>query len=72
MTGGATLSEPSKDADRAPPKGLYCRGCWGQLFKVWYTRSLSRGRIRRCRICEHCGKKMWTTEHDVGNTRPGR
>lgn len=62
----ATLSErAANDDDRAPPRGLYCRVCWCQWFRVYYTRRLSKGRVRRCRICQHCGKRLYTTETDV-------
>lgn len=69
-----TLSDrPTKDEDRAPPKGLYCRACWCQWFKVHKTRPLSGGRIRRVRICQNpnCGKRLYTTEIDPGAPKQG-
>ena len=46
-------------------RGLVCRRCEGQAFRVIYTRPAWGGRIQRRRECRHCGKRITTWE------RPG-
>jgi hypothetical protein len=50
------------NGDRDPPVGVYCRWCWCQMMRVYWTRRALGGKIQRCRICLHCGKKTYTTE----------
>lgn len=59
-----TLAKPNGteiDPDRLPPRGLYCPGCWCQMLRVYYVRK-ALGRTVRCRICQNCGRKVYTSE----------
>jgi len=47
-------------------KGLRCRECGCRDLRVYYTRKLTDGRIRRVRVCRHCGKKLTSPEREVG------
>jgi len=56
----------SKDAAAAEQKGLVCRHCGCQHFRVVYTRPAWGGRIMRRRECRHCGRRMTTWERTGG------
>jgi len=43
-------------------RGLECRYCGCEHFRVVYTRPTWGGRIMRRRECRHCGKRMTTWE----------
>jgi len=47
-------------------RGLVCRACGCQHFRVVYTRPTWNGRIMRRRECRHCGKRMTTWERARG------
>ena len=47
-------------------RGLVCRACGCQHFRVVYTRPTWAGRIMRRRECRHCGKRMTTWERTGG------
>lgn len=53
---------PTAESD----KGLCCRRCGCRDLRVYYTRKLREGRIRRVRICRYCGARLTTTEKEVG------
>lgn len=46
----------------AEPRGLVCRVCGCQHFYVTHTEPLPGGKIRRRRVCRHCGAKYVTYE----------
>ena len=48
----------TKDALR----GLVCRACGCQHFRVLYTRRAWGGRLLRRRTCRHCGRRITTYE----------
>lgn len=52
----ADVSAPQDDS------GIRCPGCGCRDLRVYYTRPLSGGRIRRVRICRYCAKRVMTTE----------
>ena len=64
----SSASSPGSPVRRTwpPPadnqRGLVCRHCGCQDFRVTYTRSTWHGRIMRRRQCRHCGKRMLTWE----------
>ena len=47
-------------------RGLRCRDCGRQDFRVIYTRPTRGGRLLRRRECRHCGARFTTCEHVVG------
>ena len=61
------LGMMAADVGDAPPEelvdvGIRCPGCGCKDLRVYYTRSLTGGRIRRRRICRNCGRMVSTTE----------
>ena len=56
----------SKEAKPEDKRGLECRHCGCQHFRVIYTRPAWGGGIRRRRECRHCGKRMTTWEKTIG------
>jgi hypothetical protein len=60
---GLSSSTPAPaEAKPAEPRGLVCRVCGCQHFYVTHTESLPGGKIRRRRVCRHCGAKYVTYE----------
>lgn len=45
--------------------GIVCRACGCADLRVFKTRRISGGRIRRERVCRNCGKRTITTEHEA-------
>lgn len=57
------------DEKQPPPKGdgrgVECPACGCPESQVYYTRRLAK-KIRRRRICDHCGRKFTTSEAITG------
>ena len=51
-----------QDVKVKPTKGLVCRVCGGQSFRVIYTRRADGGRLMRRRECKRCGRRFTTWE----------
>ena len=72
MDGSTTRSRPeSADGRKKWPsdedqRGLECRHCGCQHFRVIYTRRGWGGKLIRRRECRHCGKRMTTWERPIG------
>jgi len=49
-------------------RGLQCRQCGCQHFRVVYTRPYRGGRLVRRRECRHCGRRITTWERAIGGT----
>ena len=47
-------------------RGLRCRVCPSQRFRVVYTRAAWGGRVVRRRQCRNCGVRMTTWEYAIG------
>ena len=47
-------------------RGLKCRECGCQHFRVIYTRAAWGGKLVRRRECRHCGTRMTTWERMIG------
>jgi hypothetical protein len=60
-----TVLDAVSEEPQAEPVGIVCRQCGCADLRVWYTRRLRGGRIRRVRVCRHCGKRAVTTEHEA-------
>ncbi|RPI81170.1 MAG: hypothetical protein EHM42_09725 [Planctomycetaceae bacterium] len=62
-----TVMLPMGNTDEQPdePVGIVCRQCGCADLRVWRTRRMRGGRIRRERVCRHCGKRTVTTEHEA-------
>lgn len=45
-----------------PERGIACPKCGCRHLLTTNTERLSNGRIRRRKVCRHCGKKLVTTE----------
>ena len=54
--------EENKDEQR----GLVCRQCGGQRFRVLYTRRATGCRLIRRRECRDCGGRITTWERAIG------
>lgn len=52
-------------------RGLECRHCGCQHFRVVYTRPIRGGRLVRRRECRHCGKRLMTWEQPIGQSVGG-
>jgi hypothetical protein len=44
------------------PKGIPCSRCGCTHHFTSHVRPLDDGRVRRYRICRHCGRRFTTTE----------
>lgn len=55
-----------KEAD--DQRGLKCRSCGGQRFRVIYTRASWGAKILRRRQCRRCGTRLTTWERAIGGT----
>ena len=59
--------QPSKAGDEHEELlGIACPSCGCRDLRVWRTRPLSDGRIRRERKCRNCGRLVLTTERVIG------
>lgn len=47
-------------------RGLRCRRCGGQQFRVIDTRAALDGKVIRRRECRICGSRMTTWERAIG------
>jgi transcriptional regulator NrdR family protein len=47
---------------REPNRGLECPHCGCRHFYTTHTEPLRDGRIRRRKVCRHCGRKVVTYE----------
>lgn len=54
-------------APQAESRGLECRVCGCNHFRVLYTRQIRGGKIKRRRQCmnSHCGREITTYEREV-------
>ena len=59
---GINLNKKACDDQR----GLRCRECGSQRFRVVYTRARRGGRVVRRRQCRECGKRITTWEYAIG------
>jgi len=63
-------SPQSKAAE--PPRGIVCPRCGCCHFRTTHTEPLPSGRIRRRKVCRHCGRRMVTYELPPGMAGPDR
>ncbi len=49
--------------------GLVCRKCGCRHFLTQRTEPASLGRIRRRKVCRHCGQVITTYEREGGGTK---
>jgi len=57
----STAENPAED-----PRGLRCRACGGQRFRVVYTRRAWGRKVVRRRECRNCGVRVTTWERAIG------
>ncbi len=50
-----------------PPRGIECPSCGCRHFYTTHTEPLRDGRIRRRKVCRHCGRKIVTYEAAPGH-----
>ncbi len=55
-----------KRPSSSPQRGIECSQCGCRHFYTTHTEPLRDGRIRRRKVCRHCGRKMVTFEHPAG------
>ena len=60
----ALLTDPAPQVT-SEPVGIVCRQCGCADLRVYRTVKLSKSRIRRERICRHCGNRLITTEQEA-------
>ncbi|GIW56314.1 MAG: hypothetical protein KatS3mg082_2718 [Nitrospiraceae bacterium] len=53
------MSDDRTDQDN---RGIRCLRCGCRHFKTTHTEPLRDGRIRRRKVCRHCGRKIVTFE----------
>lgn len=61
-----TLKESGQSDD---DRGLRCRNCGCQHFRVVYTRPAHGSKVVRRRQCRHCGSRVTTWERAIGGGR---
>ncbi|HOM16568.1 MAG TPA: hypothetical protein PLQ00_04525 [Thermoguttaceae bacterium] len=54
------------EQEKEQAKGLECRRCGCRHFYVTHTLQLPDGRIKRRRVCRHCGTPIVTFEVPLG------
>jgi transcriptional regulator NrdR family protein len=47
------------------PRGIECLQCGCRHFYTTHTEPLRDGRIRRRKVCRHCGRKLVTYEAPI-------
>ncbi len=55
------VPSPTPQAPK-PERGIACPRCGCCHFRTTHTEPLPSGRIRRRKVCRHCGKKVVTYE----------
>lgn len=50
-------------------RGLRCPKCGCAHWRVVYTRARAGGRLVRRRECRNCGRRITTTERQVGSSQ---
>jgi len=58
-----TVKEKQPDSEL---RGLRCRSCGGQRFRVVYTRRAWGRKVVRRRECRQCGERVTTWERVIG------
>jgi transcriptional regulator NrdR family protein len=53
-------------------RGIVCPRCGCRHFKTTHTEPLRDGRIRRRKVCRHCGRKIITFEATPASGRRDR
>jgi DNA-directed RNA polymerase subunit RPC12/RpoP len=61
----------SETARKQKARGIACVKCGCRHFFTTHTEPLRDGRIRRRKVCRHCGRKIVTHEAPLGPTTPG-
>ena len=57
-----------KNSKNTEERGLICRECGYQHFRVIYTRPAWDRKLVRRRECRHCGTRMTTWERPLAGT----
>jgi transcriptional regulator NrdR family protein len=47
-------------------RGICCPKCGCRHFYTTHTEPMADGRIRRRKVCRHCGRKLVTFEQTIG------
>jgi DNA-directed RNA polymerase subunit RPC12/RpoP len=61
-----SINPTQQKPDSTKHVGLHCRKCGERRFRVIYTRGTWDGKIVRRRECRHCGRRVTTREHMIG------
>ena len=56
------MDDISQDQLPKPERGIACPLCGCRHFYTTHTEPLSSGRIRRRKVCRHCGRRIVTYE----------
>jgi hypothetical protein len=56
----ASQATGSRSEASQPRRGTACPRCGCRHFRTTHTESLPSGRIRRRKVCRHCGRRMVT------------
>ncbi|GAB6188214.1 hypothetical protein [Thermopirellula anaerolimosa] len=63
---------PSPKSQTGAPRGIACPRCGCCHFRTTHTEPLPSGRIRRRKVCRHCGRRMVTYEIPPGRAGADR
>lgn len=61
MNESSEASRPKSQASK-PERGIACPRCGCCHLRTTHTEPLPSGRIRRRKVCRHCGRRMVTYE----------
>jgi len=61
----------SQSRDKKDDRGICCPLCGCRHFYTTHTEPLRDGRIRRRKVCRHCGRKSVTYEGTLTALRGG-
>lgn len=62
-------SSPTEPSASDDARGLVCRACGCRHFYTTHTEPLATGKIRRRKICRHCGHPKTTYEVEPGDVK---
>ena len=61
-SGASGVAAPAAPGSTAEKRGLVCRQCGCQHFRVVYLKRLPNGVLMRRRECRYCGRRVSTRE----------
>jgi len=62
----------NKPGEKADDRGICCPRCGCRHFHTTHTEPLRDGRVRRRKVCRHCGRKLLTFESTAAKPSTGK